>query len=51
MKKFVTDQRKQLVLEIVNKLSASSSADQAATLTAQHVARVPLGYADFQRRA
>ncbi len=53
MKKFVTDQRKQLVLEIVNNLGASSSAGQAATgqaatLTAQHVARVPLRYADFQ---
>lgn len=48
MKKFVTDQRKQLVLEIVNAQETSASADQASAVTAQHVARVQLSYADFQ---
>lgn len=48
MKNFRIDNAKQLVLEIVNKLDASSSGAQTATLPVQHVARVPLGYSHFQ---
>jgi hypothetical protein len=48
VKNYMIENGKQIVLEIVNKLDPSSSGGQAATLTVQRVARVPLSYSNFQ---
>jgi hypothetical protein len=48
VKKYVIENSKQLVLDIVSKPNGSAAGGQTATMSAQHVARVALIYSDFQ---